>query len=67
MKIHLFNKFIVLVAFLGILPNLQGCLPIIVAAAAGSGYLVSDEDAQEGVESWFEQLTNDIKNFKIGG
>lgn len=66
MRINVFNNLVLCAAFLCILPNLQGCLPVVVAAAAGSGYLVADEEAQEGVGSWFEQLTNDIKNFKIG-
>ncbi len=48
------------------LPLTQSCIPILIAAAAGGGYLVANEDAQKGLKSWLEDLGGKHKSSRVG-
>jgi hypothetical protein len=64
----LITKLHVLYAILFLSPVfLQGCVPIILAAAASSGYLAGDEDARNDVSGWLTDLNEKVRNINILG
>jgi hypothetical protein len=46
---------------------LQGCVPLILVAAASSGYLAGDEEAREDVNGWLADLNEKVQSINILG
>ena len=55
------NQFFLLIALAAPLPFLSGCIPIVVAAAGGAGYLVSSPDAVQKIDAYFIDLDKSIQ------
>lgn len=63
---ELLEQFVLLAVLFVVPAFLQGCVPVVLAAAAGGGYLAADEDAQDDVSGWLDELKKNFKNSKIG-
>lgn len=46
---------------------LQGCVPLILVAAASSGYLAGDEEAREDVNGWLADLNEKVQSINLMG